>query len=406
MAAYHVLHTDKHDGKPAFSTVETKVIGLDGKSFESMPMQSLKNDLAELRKIGAASDKGIVDASVVSIGKSTFDRDILAIKIGHGAKHKVFVNGCHHAREWVSIEVPFLLAKYLVENYEKDPTDPKKKRIKHLLENREVWIVPMCNPDGHMWTITNDRGWRANRAVHVFDKAQDIVAERLGGGAKRKIHIKKESYTGVDMNRNYPEPNWGKEAYHRDGLNRTTSRDPEEGDVWCGPEAKSEVETQVLVELHEQQKFRGFLTCHNFSQLLMYPDVDAAEKDQLLQFVGKGMSKLIDEHGNRYVYGRPRVVNYSLTGGAREFQYHSMPGRPAFTVELRPKKGDWDNSFSSLPAAQIEPNFTEMLGAMLGLVNCAGFDAPAGKATAKVAGADPVAQVVRNGIEPFVGWKP
>jgi carboxypeptidase T len=403
VTAYHVLHHDKLEGKAPFAAAELSVKAI-GDGFEKMSMQSLRNDLAELRRLGA--DKGIVDAGVTKIGESHFKRDILAIKIGHGAKHKVFVNGCHHAREWISIEVPFLLAKYLVENYEKDPTDPKKKRIKHLLENREVWIVPMCNPDGHAFTISDDRDWRSSRQTHVLDD-QEIQAFPLVGGPARKIKIAAGQYTGVDNNRNYPHPDWGKETFHSGTSGaRTTSRDPLDGNVWCGPFAASEIETKLLADLHDKEKFRGFLTCHNFSQLLLYPDTDAADADRYLQAVGRGMSRLIDEHGNPYEYGRPRVVNYSLTGGAREYQYHVMPGRPAFTIEFRPGRGDVNHAFSRLPVAQIEPTFAETLGATLALVNCAGFDAVAGKAKLKLGAADPVAQVVRNGISPFVGWVP
>lgn len=39
--------------------------------------------------------------SYESIGKTHFGRDIWAVKIGNG-KGNVFINGSHHAREWIS----------------------------------------------------------------------------------------------------------------------------------------------------------------------------------------------------------------------------------------------------------------------------------------------------------------
>jgi carboxypeptidase T len=401
MAEYHCHHHDKLEGKAPFTAVEIPIPNFSG-GTESKKFQSLKNDFAELRKIGG--DKGIVDTSVVSVGQSAEKRELWALKIGHGDKHKVMINGCHHAREWISVEVPFLLARYLVENYEKDPTDPKKKRIKHLLENRQLWIVPMSNPDGHMTTITTDRSWRLNRATHALDD-KEFVAERLDGKKGRTIKIKKGSYLGVDVNRNYPEPNWGKETFV-DGT-ASTSRDPTEADVYCGESPASEVETQLLHKLQDSEKFRAFITYHSMGQFLFMPDADEVLKDNFFQFVGKGMSELINEHGNPYRYGQPKKLLYPVTGSAMDYAWHVCPGRPAFTPELRPTEPDRAaKGHSKLPADEIEPTFKELLGATLGLINCAGFDAVAGKAKVKLKTADPLAQVVRNGLAPFKGWVP
>lgn len=38
---------------------------------------------------------------VQSIGKTAFNRNIWAVKIGHG-KTNVLINGSHHAREWMT----------------------------------------------------------------------------------------------------------------------------------------------------------------------------------------------------------------------------------------------------------------------------------------------------------------
>jgi carboxypeptidase T len=403
MAEYHCHHHDKLEGKAAFTPVDIPVRTFDGKGTEQKPFQSLKNDFDELRKM--AGDKGIGDTSVKSVGKSAEGRELWALKLGHGDKHKVMVNGCHHAREWISVEIPFLLAKYLVENYEKDPTDPKKKRIKHLLENRQLWIVPMTNPDGHMFTLTKDRNWRINRAVHALE-AKELVAPRLDGKKGRTIKIEKKSYTGVDVNRNYPEPNWGKETFDDEGY-AATSRDPNEHDVYCGHEANSEAETKIMSGLQDSEKFRANISFHSMGQLLLFPDSDEALKDKFFQFVGKGMSALINEHGNPYVYGQPKKILYPVTGSAIDYSWHVCPGRPVFTPELRPTDKDRaTKGQTKLPSSEIEPTFKEMLGATLGLINCAGFDALPGKVTAKVSGADPVAQVVANGMAPFKGWTP
>src|SRR3712207_567680 len=55
-------------------------------------------------------------AELHEIGRSLEDRPIWALRIGErrGSEHKLLFMGCHHAREWVSVEVAYLLAEHLV----------------------------------------------------------------------------------------------------------------------------------------------------------------------------------------------------------------------------------------------------------------------------------------------------
>jgi len=61
-------------------------------------------------------------ASVLKIGESLEGRNIYALKISDHVhldenEAEVLFIGCHHAREWISVEVPLMLGKYLAENY-------------------------------------------------------------------------------------------------------------------------------------------------------------------------------------------------------------------------------------------------------------------------------------------------
>jgi len=65
-------------------------------------------------------------AKLYNIGHSLENRNIYALKISDNVsldekEAEVLFIGCHHAREWISVEVPYLLAKYLVENYRHKP---------------------------------------------------------------------------------------------------------------------------------------------------------------------------------------------------------------------------------------------------------------------------------------------
>jgi carboxypeptidase T len=403
VANYHVWHHPSLDGQPAFATTDLSipsidpVSGLSSATSEIKTFQSLRNDLAQLRADGVG--KGIVDGAVVDVGTSTEGRELWAMKIGKGADHKVLVTGCHHAREWVSVEVPYLIAKFLIDTYTTTPANEKEKRVKHLVDNREIWFVPLVNPDGHDHTIKQDRLWRANRSVFVVPTDTTILAPQLNGRPARRIAVKAGSYRGVDVNRNYPTSTWGKET-------RATSRDPADSrrGIWAGPSAGSEVETQLIVDLIAAQQFRSSITYHNFSQLLLFPS--AAKSDAFVQDVGKGMSKLIDANGNPYTYESGDAL-YPTTGDLMEFSFEAMPGRPTFTPELRPLESAPRTSFfSGLPEAEIEPTFKENLSAALALINCAGFDAPAGNVAIKWTPATSVAQVVRSCWKVFEGFTP
>jgi carboxypeptidase T len=112
--------------------------------------------LAEEMKQLAAQHPKV--AKIKEIGRSVEGRPILALRIGAGRRgaRKLLFMGCHHAREWIAVEVPFLLAKELIEK-------ANDKRISKWLSEGEIWVVPMVNPDGHEFTRTHDRLWRKNR---------------------------------------------------------------------------------------------------------------------------------------------------------------------------------------------------------------------------------------------------
>src|SRR5919199_504183 len=79
--------------------------------------QSLEQDMRQL----AAGQPQIVELQ--EIGRSLENRPIWALRIGErrGSTRKVLFMGCHHAREWISVEVPYLLAAYLVQHANENP---------------------------------------------------------------------------------------------------------------------------------------------------------------------------------------------------------------------------------------------------------------------------------------------
>jgi len=97
-------------------------------------------------------------AELREIGRSLENRPIWALRLGdrHGTDRKVLLLGCHHAREWISVEVPYLLAEHLLDAAGADP-------VQRWLQRGEIWVAPMINPDGHEFSRTENRLWRKNR---------------------------------------------------------------------------------------------------------------------------------------------------------------------------------------------------------------------------------------------------
>jgi len=117
-----------------------------------------------------------------SIGTSVQGRTIWAVKISDNPnvdenEPVVYYDALHHAREPLSMAVTINYMFWLLENYNIDP------RVKHIVDQRELYFVPCVNPDGYEYNRqTNPNGggyWRKNR-------------KNVGSGC-----------TGVDLNRNY-----------------------------------------------------------------------------------------------------------------------------------------------------------------------------------------------------------
>ncbi len=275
-------------------------------------------------------------ARVFSLGESLEGRNIYAIKISDNVlldeeEAEVFFVGCHHAREWISVEVPFLLAKYLLENYGTSP------EVKDLVDQSEIWIVPLANPDGLEYSVYFYRYWRKNRRDN-------------GNG----------SY-GVDMNRNYGY-NWGFD-------DQGSSPNPN-SEVFRGTGPFSEPETQAIRDLFALKNFQATISFHNYSQVILYPwgyTEEPTDKDALLEEIAANMSALIQSvNGNVYDYGRAGSSLYLTNGDMTDWTFGTY-GIPSYTVELPPIDFLQGGFFNA--EEDIQSIFNENLPAMLYLVD-------------------------------------
>jgi carboxypeptidase T len=180
---------------------------------------------------------------IYDIGRSHQNRPLWCVKISDYPDSNenepiVFFNAATHAREPMGVSILIYFMTYLLTNY--DPTN-SENLITWLINNREIYFVPVMNPDGYVYN--SDSGgatanWRKNR------------------------RIIQSPYVGVDLNRNYGY----KWAYDNIGSSPNPSNE-----AYRGPERFSEPETRVVRDFMLSKKIRAQIDYHTYGRYNMYP---------------------------------------------------------------------------------------------------------------------------------------
>lgn len=279
-------------------------------------------------------------ASLREIGETLEKRKIWALKISDNAaadegEPAVLFTGCHHAREWISVEVPFLFAKYLLEHYDSDAG------VRGLVDASEIWVVPVVNPDGLEYSIHVYRYWRKNRRANA------------------------DGTFGVDINRNYGLA-WG--------IDNEGSSGYPGSDIYRGTGPFSEPETAAVRRLFSGASidFRAMISYHSYGQDVLYPwgyTTEPAPADASLAALAGTMAGLIaSSRGTVYTPGQASRALYLTNGDTIDWAY-GVAGAPAFTIELPPVDIDHGGFFND--EAAIAAVFEENLPAMIYLASYA-----------------------------------
>lgn len=296
------------------------------------------DDYKSLGQIYSRLDQNLVDHGTIMsgevIGQSWEGRDIRAVKLrGTGGtksvRPAVVLNGTVHAREWISPMTNMYGLEQLADGYGSDPM------ITSLLDEVDVYVLPVMNPDGYEYSRTTDRFWRKNRRP-------------VGGGQ-----------VGVDLNRNFSF------GY---GLDSGSSSSPW-SDVYRGPSAFSEPETQAYRDFFlDHQNIVSHIDFHAYSQLILQPwgyRVGAPPDAEVLNRIAVEMSNTIEGVHGKFYNPIPANLLYLASGISTDWTYGDQ-GAYAFTVELRP------DSFQpgfELPAGEIIPTAEENFEAILDLIS-------------------------------------
>ncbi|WP_103068178.1 M14 family zinc carboxypeptidase [Aquimarina sediminis] len=239
---------------------------------------------------------------VENIGATTEgDKSILFVKLSDNVTQneqepRVMYTSSMHGDEIAGYPMMLNLIDYLLGAYN-DTSHPKHAEIKNLLDNNEVWINPLANPDGTYRNSANNTS----------------VANATRGNANN-----------VDLNRNYPDPDDGP---HPDGNTYQT-------------------ETVAFMNFADTKHFVLSANFHGGIELINYPwDTYAGAHPDEDYFIH--VSKEYRDHcqanspAGYFTALNNGITNgyawYEVQGGRQDYQIYSQKGREV-TVELSNNK--------------------------------------------------------------------
>ncbi|MFC1627807.1 M14 family zinc carboxypeptidase [Gemmatimonadota bacterium] len=272
-----------------------------------------------------------------SVGTSLEGRDIWAFIVSDApvpgspdlSRPAVFYNALTHAREPIGVMQLLAFVEDIAAGWARsDPT------ILSLLGSRELWFVPVVNPDGYyfneVWRPGGGGMWRKNKRDNDLDGTFDPYVD------------------GVDLNRNF--------GYHWGEDNTGSSPNPG-SEVYRGTNSFSEPETRAVREVFDLRPFQFCLNYHAYSNVYLYPwDFTSTPADSLAAFQ-RWLSRL--SAFNHFAYGTgPGLIGYNTNGGAVDWQYGDRG-----VMAVVPEVGTWFDYFwpptlriPTLVREQIGPN--------------------------------------------------
>jgi murein tripeptide amidase MpaA len=249
-----------------------------------------------------------------TMGTSYEGRPIPGIKISDNVgadenEPEIFINGQTHARERITLEMALYFVDLLLSNYGSDA------RITDIVNSREIWIVPMVNPDGAEYDMSDGvfRKWRKNRQP-----------------------IPGSSAIGVDLNRTFGFK-WGCCGGGSNNPSSDMYRGPE---PWFAPETRAYRDFVLSRVVGGKQQIREIMSLHAAGRQVLWPyaytkaDHPRTMKyDDWRAFVKLG-KKLASLNGYTPMQGSDL---YIVDGDMDDWAYRSQRIF-AFTFELRAGK--------------------------------------------------------------------
>jgi len=278
-------------------------------------------------------------ATIEVAGQSLQGRDIKIVRLrGAGwspGKTRVFLSYVVHAREWISAMGGAYQVEQLIEHVKQNP---------NYLDETEVVIMPMNNPDGFYYSFTQSRMHRKNMRVNPGS-----------------------SCIGVDINRNF-DVNWSGPGASSNPCS----------DTFYGQSAASEPETQVLQGVLNEAPTTVHIDVHSYTQLIISsygyttaPNPRASTYREVGALIQDAMRQVA---GITYTEGPIAQVLYTASGGSVD--YADKVGALGICFEMRPSR--YGGGGFAPPVSDILPGSQETYeGVMVAIDYAKGYGPPA-----------------------------
>ncbi|HEY9899338.1 MAG TPA: M14 family metallopeptidase [Pantanalinema sp.] len=280
--------------------------------------KSVEDVMSDVKQVAAAYPSIV---RLETIGKSLQDRPLTAVHVTsqpQGTQPALLITSGQHARELPPVELNMRLLHLLTEQYGKDAA------ITKLVDTRDIWIVPVLNPDGRTMVEGGSAMWRKN-------------ARNNGDGTR-----------GVDTNRNADD--------HFEQGNSDSSADD-----FRGSAPFSEPESQAIRDLCAREKFTVSLDIHCYGGMFLWPpgNTSTPTKDEAtFRKIGDRIAKPLG-----YRYGTINRTIYPTYADMATWQYNAH-GILAFAAELQ------DPRFNP-PYSQVDTDWKQWKDNLLYLIDVA-----------------------------------
>ncbi|XP_068218332.1 carboxypeptidase B-like isoform X2 [Palaemon carinicauda] len=272
--------------------------------------------------------------NVTSIGKSIEGRDIWLVHIRplkcrvDGA---VWIEAGIHAREWIAPAVILQLIPKLLEDC---------SRIGYL----DIFIVPMANPDGYLYSWTTNRLWRKNRRIN--NNTSQVGCD------------------GVDLNRNWD---------YKFGLFASSNPCSE---TFHGASGFSEPETKALsdamIAVSRDYNLLMVMAFHSYGQFILHPwgwsTEEAPDTPMMISRATLWANATKKRYGTVYKVTSTTVGLYAASGATDDWAKAVLQVKYSYTVELR----DEGTEGFVLSPNQIVPSSEEVWDGMKILLTAVG----------------------------------
>jgi len=264
-------------------------------------------------------------------GSSYEDRALKVVKLTSQVgvpKNKPIIlwEGGIHSREWIAPATMCYMISKLTSGYGVDP------QATSILDNFQVHIIPVVNPDGYEFTWTTDRMWRKTRSPN-----------------------KNNPCIGTDPNRNWDD--------HWCQVGASTSPC---SDSYCGSKAFSEIEVLSVANYVQgyfnpvtaQNQIINFIDYHSYGQLYMAPygwtATPPANAAQLQALGLQNVAAIASVQGTSFAYGQIYTIIYPASGTSADWGTNAGKVAYCYGIELENK------STFILPASYIIPQGDEI----------------------------------------------